>query len=119
MDTNQSRKSVADLPIEDARRAFAALAGTLFEVAIDSLLQWALTEATEVDPAAKAAPLPGLVPIAAPDEIRRGLRLQMFGTHAHPAHGGDRVEAQRLMHAATLLFECVRSDRSAEQGEGS
>jgi hypothetical protein len=53
----------------------------------------------------EAAELLGVQLDANPDEIRRALRFKMTATGAHPDHGGDAVEAQRLIAARDLLID--------------
>src|SRR5262249_39117602 len=55
--------------------------------------------------AAEAAAFLGVAPTASEDEIRAALRARLASSRLHPDHGGDGVEASRLIAAKNLLVE--------------
>jgi hypothetical protein len=59
--------------------------------------------------ARRAAALLGVSLDASADEIRRALRVKLGSSRLHPDHGGDGVEAARLIAAKNLLIDRVRS----------
>jgi hypothetical protein len=61
------------------------------------------------DEAQAAARLLGVSLDASTDEIRRALRVKLASSGLHPDHGGDGVEAARLIAAKNLLVARVRS----------
>ena len=55
-----------------------------------------------------AAELLGVTLEATADEVRSALRVKMMQGQIHPDHGGDGVEARRLIAARDLLLDRLR-----------
>ena len=53
----------------------------------------------------EAASILGVATNASEDEIRAALRARLASSRLHPDHGGDGVEASRLISAKNLLIE--------------
>jgi len=64
----------------------------------------------EDDEAIEAAALLGVSVDATDSEIRAALRARLSSSRLHPDHGGDGVEAKRLIAAKNLLIERLRGD---------
>jgi hypothetical protein len=62
------------------------------------------------DDAIEAAALLGVSVDASDTEIRAALRARFSSSGLHPDHGGDGVEAARLIAAKNLLIERLRSE---------
>jgi hypothetical protein len=60
------------------------------------------------DEATQAASLLGVATDATEDQIRAALRARLASSRLHPDHGGDGVEASRLISAKNLLVERAR-----------
>jgi hypothetical protein len=61
----------------------------------------------------EAAAMLGITPDASEDEIRAALRALLSSSKLHPDHGGDGVEAKRLIAAKNLLIEHAKLAREA------
>jgi hypothetical protein len=55
-----------------------------------------------------AASLLGVAANATEDQIRAALRARLASSRLHPDHGGDGIEASRLISAKNLLVERAR-----------
>lgn len=66
------------------------------------------SDADEDDDATNAAMMLGVSVDASADEIRAALRARLSTSQLHPDHGGDGIEATKLIAAKNLLIDRLK-----------